>query len=150
MPLGAVGEDDREDCRHVAAVDQGDAAHTRSSTPRARTRKVGGEFQHGVREGRGTITPKCAARGLFSISQHATPVGQGGAAAILRINKRSKDVTPLTWQLIHLMKSRLFTGKAAYSFPSYPLSAWEGERTPVALIASRRSGQAAERQHDVQ
>ena len=40
--------------------------------------------------------------------------------------------------------------KAAYSFPSYSLSAWEGERTPVAMITCRRSGYAAERQHDVQ
>jgi len=30
-----------------------------------------------------------------------------------------------------------FTGKAAYSIPSYSLSAWEGERTPVAMITSR-------------
>jgi hypothetical protein len=49
-----------------------------------------------------------------------------------------------------ITKAEYFTGKAAYSFPPYSLSAWEGERTPVAMITSRRSGQAAERQHDLQ
>jgi hypothetical protein len=29
-------------------------------------------------------------------------------------------------------------GNPPYSFPSYSLSAWEGERTPVAMITCRR------------
>jgi hypothetical protein len=41
-------------------------------------------------------------------------------------------------------------GKAAYSFPSYSLSVWEGEPTPGGDDHVPPAGYAAEQRHDVQ